>query len=143
MRLSELFESRDKKKRLSHVKNLIGLALSDGNFDKGEMNFVSRIAASAGIQPGEIERIMKRPESISFFPPENQQERVEQLYDLVMLMMVDGEFHENEIAFCKLVAIELGFKHQIIEEIVDKTIEMILAGVASEIAVNRLKDFIG
>jgi len=142
MRLTELFESRDKKKRLSHVKNLIGLALSDGNFDKAEINLISKMAAHAGIQPGEIERIMKRPESIKFTPPENHIERIEQLYDLVMIMMVDGEFHENEIAFCKLIAMDLGFKHQIIEKIVETTIEMITAGIAADIALNRIREIV-
>ncbi len=44
-----------------------------------------------------------------FNPPETYKERIEQLYDMVIVMMVDGEITEIELLFCKAVAEALGF----------------------------------
>lgn len=99
MKFVELFDSRDKKKRLSHIKNLIALGLADGYLDKDETNLIFRIGINAGLTPNDVQRLLERPESIQFYPPDSYRERIEQLYDMVMVMMVDGEFHENEIMF--------------------------------------------
>lgn len=142
MKFIELFDSRDKKKRLSHIRNLVALACSDGSFDRVEMDLIFNIGLNAGLSPDELNRIFERPNSINFYPPESYRERIEQLYDMVMVMMVDGELHENEIAFCKLTAVKLGFRHQIIDKIVHNTIEMIVEGIATEIALDRLMSLV-
>lgn len=142
MKFIEIFDSRDKKKRLSHIKNLVLLASSDGSFDESEMKLIFNIGIKAALSPRELERIFNRPESISFAPPDSFSERIEQLYDMVMVMMVDGEFHENEIALCKAVAIKLGFRHEIIDKIVVETIEMIAKGIATERALAKLMSII-
>ena len=67
---------------------------------------------------------------------------IEQLYDMVMVMMVDGDLHDNEIALCKLTAIKLGFKHQIIDKMVHNTVEMIAKGIAVDIALARLLNLV-
>ena len=138
MKFLELFDSRDKKKRLSHVKNLIALACSDGSLDKPEMDLIFQIGINAGLKIDELERLIKRPDSVDFFPPDNYRERIEQLYDMVLVMMVDGELHDNEIVVCKLIAVKLGFKHQIIDKMVLDIIEFIVKGIAAEVALDHL-----
>jgi hypothetical protein len=142
MNFLELFDSRDKKKRLSHIRNLIALACADGTLEKAEMDLIFKIGVKAGLAPDELQRIFQRPDSISFYPPDSYRERIEQLYDMVMVMMVDGELHDNEIALCKLTAIKLGFKHQIINKMVHDTVEMIAKGIAADIALARLLNIV-
>lgn len=138
MKFMELFDSRDKKRRLSHIRNLVALSFADGNADECEAELVGKIGVRAGLDRTEIERIMTRPNSIQFYPPDNARDRIEQLYDMVLVMMVDGEIHENEILFCKAVALKLGFRHEIIDAIVEKVIECIAAGIIADVAVERL-----
>lgn len=142
MKFIEIFDSRDKKKRLSHIRNLVALACADGSLDKSEMDLIFKIGVRAGLSPDELNRIFQRPDSIAFYPPDSYRERIEQLYDMVMVMMVDGEFHKNEIALCKLTAIKLGFRHQVIDKIVHDTVEMIADGIATEIAFARLMELV-
>lgn len=142
MKFLELFDSRDKKKRLSHIRNLVALACADGSLDKNEMDLIFKIGVRAGLSPDELHRIFQRPDSIDFYPPDSFRERIEQLYDMVMVMMVDGELHDNEIALCKLTAIKLGFKHQIIDKMVHDTVEMIAKGIAVDIALARLLNLV-
>lgn len=142
MKFLELFDSRDKKKRLSHIRNLVALACADGSLDKNEMDLIFKIGVRAGLSPDELQRIFQRPDSIAFYPPDSYRERIEQLYDMVMVMMVDGDLHDNEIALCKLTAIKLGFNHQIIDKMVHDTVEMIAKGIAVDIALARLLNLV-
>ncbi|MCS7092763.1 MAG: TerB family tellurite resistance protein [Patescibacteria group bacterium] len=142
MNLLELFDSRDKKKRLSHIRNLVALACSDGTLEKSEMDLIFQIGIKSGLTQDELRRIFVRPESIGFHPPESFRERIEQLYDMVMVMMVNGELHQNEIALCKITALKLGFKTGIIDKMVHDTIDLIARGIAADIALSRLMDLV-
>lgn len=139
MALLDLFDSRDKKKRLSHLRNLVALAASDGEIDKNELDLIFKIGSRAGLSENELVRIIKRPESITFSAPDSFSERIEQLYDMVLIMMVDGEIHENEVGVCKLTATRLGFKHQIIDRIVREVIDMIAKGMALDMVMSDLE----
>ncbi len=134
----DLFDSRDKKKRLSHIKNLIVLACADGEVAQEEAELIFRIGVNAGLTPAELKRIMERPDSVKFYPPKTYKERIEQLYDMVMVMMVDGEITESELLFCKVVAEDLGFEHRVIDHMVHQIIEMVARGLALEIVLQRL-----
>jgi hypothetical protein len=138
MNILELFDSGDKKKRLSHIRNLVALACADGSLEKSEIDLIFHIGTKAGLKPDELKRIIERPDSISFYPPETDRARIEQLYDMVLLMMVNGEIHENEIAVCKVMAIKLGFNHLVIDKMVHDTIDAIARGIATDIALSRL-----
>ncbi len=138
MKILELFDSGDKKKRLSHIKNLVALACADGNLERVEMDLITKIGIRAGLQVEELKRIFERPQSIEFYPPNTNQERIAQLYDMVLVMMVNGEIDENEVVFCKIMATKLGFKQSIIDKMVADTIDLISKGIAAEIALSRL-----
>lgn len=139
MNFLDLFNSRDKNKRLSHIKNLIGLACCDGKLDKVELDLIIRIANRVGITRSEIEKIGKNSSSILFIQPDNDHERLEQLYDLVLVMMVDGEIREIEIAILTVTAQRLGIKHLLIDSIISALVELINGGVSVEFAYSRFK----
>lgn len=139
MGLLDIFDSGDKKKRLSHIRNLCFLAAADGELDDKELALILKIGARVGLSHDELNRIIKRPGSISFAAPDNFIDRLAQLYDMVLVMMIDSEIHENEVALCKLTAIRLGFKHQVIDSIVARVIEAIAEGIALEIVLSELE----
>jgi L,D-peptidoglycan transpeptidase YkuD (ErfK/YbiS/YcfS/YnhG family) len=53
------------------------------------MDLIFKIGVRSGLSPDELHRFFQRPESIAFYPPDSYRERIEQLYDMVMVMMVD------------------------------------------------------
>lgn len=138
MALFDIFDGSEKKKRLSHIKNLLILAGRDGEITKDEMDLIFSIAIEKGLSPVEFNRIVERPESVSFYPPNTYKERIDQLIDLVRLMMIDGEIDEGEMIFCKTVAEKLGFNHRIIDKIVNDIIHVVVQGIARDIAIARL-----
>lgn len=141
MKFVELFDSRDKKRRLSHIRNLIILAIADGHLDQTEKSLITTIAIRVGITPSELDRLIDRPGSINFYPPSSYRERIEQLFDMVLVMMADGEIHDNELTFCKAVAARLGFHMQIIDAIIESIIDSVKAGLEAERIISRLMQY--
>lgn len=142
MNLLEYFDSRDKKERMFHILNLLAVAAADGHIDDSEMDIIFKIASRHGLTPAELERIVKRPESISFSPPGNDRARVELMMDMVFVMMVDGEIDKREYALCKVMARTLGFKHQVIDAMIISIIEAINKKDRTEIAIEQLLQMI-
>jgi hypothetical protein len=140
MALLDLFDSRDKKKRLSHIRNLVMIAAADGVIDEDEIELIGNIGAKIGLTHSEIRRIIGRPESISFTPPTSFAERVEQMYDMILLMMIDGEIHDNELDLCILFAKSLGFKITIVDAIIDDIIKMVAKGMAIDYVLKKLEN---
>jgi uncharacterized tellurite resistance protein B-like protein len=129
----------DRKKRLSHIKNLVALSALDGQIDKSEIDFIIKVGTRSGLKKTELLKILKYPESVSFRPPNTLEERIDQLYDMVLLMMVDGHIHDNEMAFCKITAQRLGIKKEVIDELVNEVVSKIVDGMERTALRNDLK----
>lgn len=110
-----LFKTREEKVRLSNVKNLITLAMADGNVDRKELAAIAAVSVRDNIDPKDIERMLKGKDKVKFVIPSTQNEKVRHLTDMVKLMMVDGKIHDNELELCKLLAIEYGYRHEVID----------------------------
>ena len=138
MKINELFESRDKKKRLSHMRNLFAIACADGSLDESEKKLLSHIGANHGLTTQELTKIINRPDSIDFTIPETKGERIEQLFDMVLIMMANGDLHEKEMSLCRVFAIKLGYDPTIIDKIVDDIWDAADAGLTPDLVLTRL-----
>ena len=116
----ELKNHGDRKKLLSHIRNLVALSYADGKFSDEERQYVANVANEAGLTAEEMKQIIDDPESIRFIMPANDIEKIEHLYDLILLMMIDGDLNENEIIFCRAMAIKMKIPYQVVDEMVAK-----------------------
>ncbi|HOT13952.1 MAG TPA: hypothetical protein PK252_04240 [Bacteroidales bacterium] len=138
MGLFDIFDSREKKKRLSHMFNLLAVACADGVLEQAEIDLLLQIGKRMGVSYDELKRVIERPGSVKFTAPETNEERIALLYDMVLVMMVNGDIDEGEVLYCKNVAQKLGFSHKIIDIMVNKVIELVKQGVENEKAVENL-----
>ncbi|MGC8865791.1 MAG: TerB family tellurite resistance protein [Bacteroidales bacterium] len=138
MSLLDYFDSRDKRERMSYVLNLWAVAAADGHLEDEERDLIFHIAARHGITSEEFKRILTRPESISFTPPETVMGQIEQLMDMVMVMLVDGEIDEREYRLCKTIARRLGFRQEVIDAMIRAIVDAITQEIQKEIAIERL-----
>jgi uncharacterized tellurite resistance protein B-like protein len=138
MGLLSIFDSKDKKNRMSHMLNLLAVACADGKFEKSEIDLFLQIGKRVGVTEGELRRVIENPGSVKLTAPDNDVDRIALLYDMVLMMMVNGDIDENEILYCKNTATRLGFNHKVIDVIVTKIIEMVKKGVENEKAVENL-----
>lgn len=138
MGFQELFESYDKRKRKSHFKNLLAVAMADGKLENVEFDYILTLAEKCYMTPDEVKRVIDYPSEIAFVPPKTTRERLDQIYDLVTVMLVDGEVHNKELALCKTFAIKLGFRPNVVDDMIQSIVGNIIKGIASEIALNQL-----
>ncbi len=134
MGLQELFESFDKKKRKSHFKNLLAMAMADGKLDNIEFDFIMQLAQKCYMSQEEIKRVLDSPEQINFYVPRTDRERFDQIYDLVTVMLIDGEINPRELNLCKVFAVKLGFRPAIVDRLINDIIDNAIKGIAKEIA---------
>lgn len=118
MSIFDIFCSRTKLERLSHIKNLVALSMADGKFEKSELLAIAAICSREGVDEREIERCIKDPSSIDFYPPSDDNKKNQYLKDMVCLMMCDGNIDKTELVVCKLTAEALGFKNEVIDAMI-------------------------
>jgi uncharacterized tellurite resistance protein B-like protein len=138
MGLFDLFDSKEKKRRMSHMLNLITVACADGKLEQSEIDIILQIGTRLGVSADELRRIIERPGSISFTAPDNDRDRIALLYDMVLVMLVNGDIDENEVLYCKNTAVRLGLSSKVIDVIVVKIIELAKQHVETDKAVDDL-----
>ncbi len=119
------------------MKNLIELAAVDGNFDDVEYDLLRQIAKRNGVSTSQLESIRSNPAGISFEIPTDDRERFNQLYDLVQMMSVDQNVHEEERKLCNLFAIKFGYPRPKVKELVETLRLNIINGQTHEEAFKR------
>lgn len=138
MGLSDLFNSYDKKKRRSHFKNLFSVARADGEVDRTEMDLVIGLAEKFHMSTHEVTNIIRNPDAVPLITPKTSEERMEHLYHLITVMMVDGRIDEKELFLCKSLGVKLGCSEETIDSLVRELIEHSLNEVEPEKAVKFL-----
>ncbi len=93
----------------SHMKNLIEMAAADGRFDGVEYDLLKAIAKRNGISDSQLKFIQANSEDVLFEVPQDAGEKFHQLYDLVHMMTIDNEIHQEEVKLCNLFAIKFGY----------------------------------
>lgn len=131
--------SSRKREDLSHLQLLVTLAMSDGALDKSELKFISHIAVQRGIPKDQFLAIFRDPTIISYVKPSSDASRLINLYEMVMLMMIDGDIDKNEIRVCVATARALGFKAEVVSLLVEVLIKQIAEGIAKEIILRDLE----
>lgn len=111
-------KTKEERQKLSHLKNLVGVAIADGKLEKIELAAIDAICNREGIDFNDVERCIKNPKGIKFIPPEDDDTKLQYLKDMVALMMCDGDLAPKEMLTCKLCAEALGFRHEVIDALI-------------------------
>ena len=105
-------------KRLGQIKNLIMLALADGKATESELALIASIASREEITQEELDNLIDHPDKIKISLPEDDDQKLRYLEDMIALMMIDGDLNDQEMAMCKLYAITLGFESDTVEKMI-------------------------
>ncbi len=127
----------------SHMKNLIEMAAIDGNFDSVEYDLLKSIAKRNSISESQLEAIRKKPEGVEFVIPESKEERFHQLYDLVHMMAIDKNVHDEELKLCNLFAVKFGYQRERVRDIIEAIRMNIQNGQSHNEAMKRLSLLLG
>ncbi len=133
-----LFESRATKERKSHFKNLVMMAIADGELAENEKKLLASIGARIGLSQDEVSAVLSKPDKIKLKVPASREEKISQMVDLVAMMMVDGNVDSKEVMLAMALAKEMGLDPAIVKVIADKMIEALAKGLSSDAAVNDI-----
>ena len=136
----ELFNSYDRKKRRSHFNNLFAIANADGNVESAELDLLIRLAEKFHMSTAEVTRIIRDSASVEPVALKTHEERVEHLYHLIMVMLVDGRIDRQELSLCKGFATKLGFEDGVIDPLTRDLIEKAMNGQDTESAVRQVME---
>jgi uncharacterized tellurite resistance protein B-like protein len=108
-----------KDENIEYFKHLVSIAHRDGHLDKYEVSLLCKIGEKLGLGTSTIQKLLNthNPHEILSLP-KTDKERFDQLYDVISIMLADEEITEEEIEFCTKLARRLGFKAEIVGELV-------------------------
>lgn len=138
MDLRELLLGNKKKRAKAHLSNLIKIAESDGSFDPIEASYLLSLAGRFNVTEAELKRIQDHPEAARSTPPTNDRERFNQLHQLVSMMLIDGEIHDQEMSVCKAYAERLELREEFVDDFVRVIGESVEQEVPSDIIIAKL-----
>ena len=107
--------------RWTHFKNLVTVAVADGYLDGEEREFLLEQAEEQGLDPEKVKHIIENAHELEFIVPDNEEDREEQLADIVFLTMIDGEIEEKEYKLCLNIAERLELKKEDLDEVIALT----------------------
>ncbi len=120
MNFLKIFGSDENGVRRSHIKNLVAVALADGQLTDDEWELLVFIASQLEISESEIKNIKDNIDTVGFIPPKSHAERVHQIEDLVDIISIDRDINPKEIELCKKIALRLDLLPQIVDSIIYK-----------------------
>ena len=116
-------KSTPEDKNKSHLKNLMSIAMADGQLAEQEYQILSLVGKRLGMSEDDIADVRKNPESVKFTPPKTYDEKVQQIDDFICLMSADNDIDPNEIAVCKKLAYHLDLAPRIIDDLLSGSFE--------------------
>lgn len=123
----------------SHMKNLIEMAAADGHFHDSEKELLKTIAKRNGISEKQLEEIRSNPGTVQFEVPQDAQVKFHQLYDLIHMMSIDNQVHDEEQKLCGLFAIKFGYRRETSKELIESIRLNIKNGISADEAAKRVK----
>lgn len=130
------------KEHHSHLSNLISLAYADGKIVQDELRLLSTIGKIMGLPDEEIQDRITHHQEHEFVVPGSPTECYNQLYELITMIMIDGNVHKQEVVLLKKYAHKLGFSELIVDNVTDKIREYLIKGFTTNKISKELPDLI-
>ena len=99
---------------------LINLAASDKLIDDREVKTIHMIGKAGGLTREELDEMIKHPKPIGDLSSFTEDQKFENLYQLIQMMKTDGQVFKSEIHFCESIADRLGYRKEVISELAAK-----------------------
>jgi uncharacterized tellurite resistance protein B-like protein len=137
MGIFSIFGKR-KSQEKAHLKALMEVAMADGEIDKFEYEYLLSIAQKMGITEKELQALKDHSVHYEFKVPKDKNESFNRLYELICMMMIDGEIHKREKQLCSVFARKLGFTMKNIDELIYSVEQNVSMGNSAEETLKRV-----
>ena len=108
------FEHQYISYKKNHIKNLLALAKSDGHMHPKEEILLYKIAKRYGLKDRQVKALIDVNEKFEVNVPDNHNDRMNLLYDLILMVYADEVVDKHEIQFCEVVVTNFGMKKELV-----------------------------
>lgn len=116
--------------------------MADGHLDAHEINNLMRIAKRLDITDDEVQEIRNNMDKVAFTPPKGTKDTFRLLFDLVWMMMIDGNVIGNEMRVCQNLAMQMGFAPETINDLAGFIRQHVAKGTPTEEIYQKLEDML-
>jgi len=108
------FEHQYLSYKKNHIKNLLALAKADGVLHPKEEALLFKIAHKYGLKDRQVKQLLETEEKFTMNVPDNHNDKMNLLYDLVLMVYADEVVDKHEIEFCEDAVQQFGMKKALV-----------------------------
>ncbi len=138
MGISDLYLSIGQKRNISHFANIVRIAKSDNQISPEEIEFLAKVSKKYNISNEQFKDILKFPEKIPTIAHLDCIERIERLYELMVMVKADQHVEQQEVVMLRRIVIGLAFPLNRVDMIVEHSIEMDLNKIDVDLFTDRI-----
>lgn len=118
--MTTFFEHERSSYRRNYMRNLIILAALDGQVNEKERKLIYRIGKSRGLKNWQLdELIVEDIRDAEVFVPETPGNRMSLLYDLMLMVYLDGEVDDQETDLIKGIIAKYNLRQELVDHLID------------------------
>ena len=114
------FEHQYLSYKKNHIKNLLALAKVDGHMHPKEEELLYKIAKRYGLKDRQVKELIDSDEKFNMNVPDNHNDKMNLLYDLVLMVYADGVVDEHELEFCEEAVKQFGMKKGLVNWLLEE-----------------------
>ena len=109
------FEHQYLNYKKAHIKNLLALANADGHMHEKEIQLLFKIGKRYGLKTRQVQELIDSKERFEVIVPDNHNDKMNLLYDLILMVYADDVVKKDEVEFCHDVTKQFGMKQELVE----------------------------
>ncbi|WP_407479517.1 hypothetical protein [Elizabethkingia miricola] len=112
----------------AHFLRLYQMAICDDNFSKLELKMLYRFAEDRGVTAKNLDEILLSPVDTKNALPQTLEDKIEYLYDLVLMIWADNHIDDNERSALEKYIKLFGFVEENVSAIANYLLEAVKSG---------------
>jgi|SRR5690554_650283 len=132
MSFTDLFESGERSRNLSHFASIANMATIQGKLGLEEEKMLKRFAEKLNIDESDYEKILKNPTIYPISPSNSAERRLERMHDLFQIIFADHTIDDHERFLIEKYAIGLGYSAEQSKDLIDRSIKIYTGGLSFE-----------
>ena len=132
MNISDIYLSIGQRRDISHFANIVRIAKSDNQISQEEIVFLAKVSKKYNISDENFKEILKFPEDIPTIAHLDCIERIERLYELMVMVKADRQIKKEEVMMLRRIVTGLAFPLNRVDMIVDHSLTIDVEEVSME-----------
>jgi hypothetical protein len=109
------FEHQYLSYKKNHIKNLLALARVDGHLHPKEEKLLNKIGKRYGLKERQLKEILDSKEKHKIIVPDNHNDKMNLLYDLLLMIYADEVVDKHEVEFFEDAVKKFGMKKEMVK----------------------------